>query len=149
MRNAFYGLRRARVAIVATLVAVAASRESHASCSEFRVEEAFVTSSAVFLGRVLRNEVVRSGPGSTDVDTFTTFEVERTWRGPRHRSIKVASCGGGDVVCTVGIDFIPGRDYLVFASGNRLLTSSCGAFEPERAEKPLKWLRRRPSQTPG
>ncbi len=33
--------------------------------------------------------------------------------------MKVTSCGGGDVVCTTGIEFNPGRDYLVFASGER------------------------------
>lgn len=94
-----------------------------------------------------KNEVARTGPSATDVETVTTFEVERTWKGPSQRSIKVTACGGGDVVCTVSIEFIPGRDYLVFASGNRFLTSMSNAFDANKSDELLQWLRQKPSRT--
>lgn len=149
MRNMIYPPRKATAAAILAAGLLVVSRDTYASCSEFAIEREVATSSAVFLGKVVRSEVVRTGPSPADVETVTTFKVERTWKGPGGRSIKVTSCGGGDVVCTIGIDFIPGRDYLVFADGERFETSSCSAFKADKSGTSLAWLRRRPSRTPG
>jgi hypothetical protein len=148
VRRTVYLLRRASVAAIVAVGILVSPSATYASCYEFAIEREFATARAVFLGRVVRSEVVRTGPGPVDVETVTSFTIKQSWKGPGERSMTVTSCGGGDVACTSGIAFIPGRDYLVFASGERLETSSCEAFKVEKAATSLAWLRRRPSRTP-
>ena len=130
-------------------VALFASRVSYASCYVFEIDRAFRDAKAVFVGRVVSTKLIRVGRESTDVSTVATLSVERRWKGPRTKTLDVRTCGGGDAVCTVGIEFIPGDRYIVFAYGRLFETSICDTRLVEDAGKEMLWLERKPSRPAG
>jgi len=81
---------------------------------------------AVFVGRVVALEVAPNpARASGEDDMVATLRVERRWKGPRTRTIRVRTCGTQAVGCTCGFDFQLGARYVVFATGRRLETTSC------------------------
>lgn len=54
-----------------------------------------------------------------------TFAVERRWKGPTMRRLRVQTCGTQAMLCTCGFDFQLGQRYVVFADGKPPETSSC------------------------
>jgi hypothetical protein len=101
----------------------------------------FKHSAAVFVGRVKSTDVAHGPHGTFDVQTVATFDVERWWKGPQTKTVKVRSCGTQDVVCITGIDFKPGDRYVVFATGRPLETTVCQRTElVNDAAATLKWL---------
>ena len=74
---------------------------------------------SVFAGRV-------SDVREQDGKLLVTFAVGRSWKGPRGETIAVSTPRDG-----CGVAFEAGRDYLVFASGERdaLTTDTCGTSE--------------------
>jgi len=131
------------------LVVVALTDHVAASCAVFEVGPGFRTAKAVFVGEVVATRVVRSATDPLDVRTVATVNVERSWKGPRARTLEVSACGGAGVACTVSMDFEVGRRYLFFAEGNPLSTSSCMSRPIETASAELRWLERKRSTEPG
>lgn len=83
-------------------------------------------SSAVFVGRIVSIEISsRIIDGVTVEAMIATFAVERRWKGPSIRRLRVQTCGTQTMVCTCGADFQLGQRYVVFAEGKPLQTSSC------------------------
>jgi hypothetical protein len=115
------------------------------------IENEFALSAAVFVGRVTATEVV-VGTKPFSTQTVATFSVERAWKGITEPTVRVATCGGGDVVCTVGVVFRVGERYVVFAAGKPLATSTCsrtGTAADSQWQTTWEWLRRLPSQPAG
>jgi hypothetical protein len=126
------------------VVVIFASRASYASCYVFEIDRAFRDARAVFVGRVVSTKLIRVGRDSTDVSTVATLLVERRWNGPRTKTLDVRTCGGGDAVCTVGIEFIPGDRYIVFAYGRLFETSVCDTRLVADADKEMLCLNGNP-----
>jgi len=131
------------IAIVASVMVVGSGSSAGASCAVFEIGSGFRDSRAVFIGEVLATRVVRS-----KAQTVATIRVERRWKGPRGKTIEVSTCGGGDAVCTISIDFQVGGAYLIFAEGRPLATSDCMAWPVEEAKEQLQWLQPHPSSRP-
>jgi len=83
-------------------------------------------SSAVFVGRIVSLEISSQViNGEKFENTIATFNVERRWKGPTVRRLRVQTCGTQALVCTCGFNFQLGQRYVVFADGRPLQTSSC------------------------
>jgi uncharacterized phage protein gp47/JayE len=83
-------------------------------------------SSAVFVGRIVSLEIsTMVVEGHAVENMVATFEVERRWKGPSARRLRVQTCGTQMLVCTCGVDFQLGQRYVVFAEGKLLQTNSC------------------------
>jgi hypothetical protein len=83
-------------------------------------------SSAVFVGRIVSLEIsTKVVKGHRIENMVATFEVERRWKGPSARRLRVQTCGTQMMACTCGVDFQLGQRYVVFAEGRPLQTSSC------------------------
>ena len=83
-------------------------------------------SRAVFVGRIVSLEISSKViNGETIENMIATFAVERRWKGPTLRRLRVQTCGTQALVCTCGFDFQLGQLYVVFADGKPLQTSSC------------------------
>ncbi len=101
------------------------------SCSEPPpAEEALRQADAVFIGTLSKFELI----GHLDLSAgpqagirwvrVATFDVTSSWKGSSQPSMEVTTgAGGGDC----GVDFIVGRQYLVYASVNEgtLQTNIC------------------------
>jgi hypothetical protein len=102
----------------------------------------------VFAGEVIATDVMwGTEPRSTY--TVATFLVERAWKGVTEPIVRVETCGGGDIICTVAVDFKVGERYIVFAGGESLATFRCS--RTGTAAHPLwqatwEWLRGLPGQ---
>lgn len=137
------------VVLSAVLTCVAGVRMSASCVVDARdpFEHHFATSSTVFLGKAVRQQVVSTNAGPVDRSTVTTFEVETTWKGDASRStLTITTCGGpvGDVTVDCnegGYDFAVGRRYVVFANGNPLTTNGCvPTTDADKASTLLQWL---------
>jgi hypothetical protein len=105
------------------------------------IEAEYRRSAAVFTGRVTSLRIVRGPKGEFDVETVATFEVQQWWKGRPTKFVEVRSCGGDDVVCTVGFQFDVGVSYVVFAQRHPLQTSNCLRTQiVDEAADVLKWL---------
>jgi len=110
------------------------------------VEREFEVSRAVFIGTITKIEVQDRG-GALDTRTVATFSVERAWKGAEASTIRVGTCGGGNVICTVGLTFNLGERYVVFAMGPDLGASKCGRTGTESHylwNETMDWLLRQP-----
>jgi hypothetical protein len=130
------------------IVFVALAGRAGASCAVFEIESGFRDAKAVFVGQVVATRVVQSATDRSDVRTVATVRVERKWKGPRAKNLEVSACGGGDVLCTVSMDFEIGGRYLFFADGTPLSTSSCMSRPVETASAELRWLERKTRSRP-
>jgi hypothetical protein len=109
-------------------------------------EREFANSAAVFIGTVRSTKVIRNSDSPGDVDTVAIIEVERYWKGFSTQIIQVRTCGG---VCTVGVRFLEGSRYIVFATGDELTTTSCQRTGSVKdSPNTMRWLERRPSRRP-
>jgi hypothetical protein len=83
-------------------------------------------SSAVFVGRIVSLEISSKVIGGVTIENMIAiFDVQRRWKGPSVRRLRVQTCGTQTLVCTCGVDFQLGQRYVVFAEGKPLQTSSC------------------------
>jgi hypothetical protein len=128
----FYGPRKraggVAPALTICLLLMAFARSAHACvCSETgTVKDEVESSRAVFLGRLIGLRIDVVDVEHTKVErTVATFRVERSWKGPKLAKVDVWTCGDQVTVCTCGVDFKLGEQYLVFASGKPLSTASC------------------------
>jgi hypothetical protein len=121
-----------RLVLIAALVIGAPPRVLVAQCVTFdNPPELFAVSDAVFLGKVV--ETAPTGArGHHVIESIATFRLERSWKGPRDRVVRV----GSETPLQIG------RRYLVFATGRPLATSTeCRWSEPiEQATEKLDWL---------
>jgi hypothetical protein len=141
--------RPLRAVLIGVVVLLASSRQAVGSCAVFEIAQGFRDARAVFIGQVLSTRVVRAKTTPFDVNTVAIVRVERQWKGPRAKTLEVSSCGGGDVVCTVSMEFVVGQRYLFFAEGRPLSTSDCMSQSFDAARSELRWLERKPSTRPG
>jgi hypothetical protein len=106
--------------------------EAHAQCVIVdKPEELFALSDMVFRGTVVATEST-GARGSHQVVEIATFRVDQSWKGDPAREVRV----GADRA------FEKGKEYLVFAGGKPLSTSTlCRSTELiERAKPKLDWL---------
>ena len=90
------------------------------------VADEYRQSRAVFIGRIVSLEIsTKVVKGNRIEDMIATFDVERRWKGPSVRRLRVQTCGTQTQLCTCGADFQLGQRYVVFAEGKALQTSSC------------------------
>ncbi len=97
------------------------------------MESDFDISDAVFAGRVIALEIIHpvgSVAAADDEWMVATLVVERRWKGTPSKTMRVATCGTQDSVCTCGTQFLLGSRYVVFARRDRyfgrvLTTGSC------------------------
>jgi hypothetical protein len=83
-------------------------------------------SSAVFVGRIVSLQISSKLINGERIESMiATFDVERRWKGPTFRRLRVQTCGTQALVCTCGFDFQLGQRYVVFADGKPFQTSSC------------------------
>ena len=134
------------LAVVALLVGVlvaAPSRLDARSCIVgLSNDQHLETSSAVFLGQVVGQRVVRDGRGDTEVET--TFAVESQFKGEPVQRAVVRTCGGDGMMCPNSFVFEPEQWYVVFAWGSPLRTTNCSLTSTREAGSPvLAWLRER------
>lgn len=128
---------------LAFVLALTLNARSSASCAVFEISSGFRDARAVFVGEVLATRIVRLH--NDDVRTIATVKVEQRWKGPTGKMLEVSACGGGDVVCTVSMEFKVGRRYLFFAESDPLFTSDCMSQPIEKAAAELQWLQQKPS----
>lgn len=95
-------------AVLAALCGARVSAEDACTCLQpvAHATKELARHASVFAGTVSKVE-----PG--DDASRVTFEVARVYKGPRRKTLTVAS--GGAAACAVG--FEEGREYLVFADG--------------------------------
>ena len=114
---------------LACLVAIlcAARPASACVCADLgSLADEYRRSSAAFVGRIVSLEIsTKVVEGHRIENMVATFEVERRWKGPSVRRLRVQTCGTQMLVCTCGVDFQLGQRYIVFAEGKPLQTSSC------------------------
>lgn len=103
-------------------------------------DQHFAASEVVFFGRATGQQVV---PGRDDrSETETTFEVTTHWKGAPRKQIAIRTCGSPGVWCEHEFKFEPGKNYLVFASGNPLRTSMCSLTSAgANADVVVAWLK--------
>ena len=103
------------------------------------IDAEFTKSSAVFLGRVTDKRVIRNSGGSPT--TITTLQLIKSWKGPITRTLEVFSCGGEEVVCNPGFEFLIGQEFVVFATGDPLWVHGCDRTALiSNARQTLRWL---------
>jgi hypothetical protein len=88
------------------------------SCMSAPVEKEFSWSEAVFAGEAVSVE----GEGSED--RTVTFRVVKTWKGPDRGTLQVRTAASG---ASCGYGFEEGREYVVYAAGDRLEVNLCSA----------------------
>jgi hypothetical protein len=132
--------------IVGSIVVAGASPSDACICVKSEGLEAdFREAGAVFAGRVIALEI-HTHPGDDERTEYTVaiFAVERRWRGPTSKRIRVTTCGTQEMICTCGSDFVLGGRYLVFAEGKELWAGSCGRTKrlglKIREHPELDWL---------
>jgi hypothetical protein len=125
-------------ALMIALVLTRAVAGAFPQCVEFdKPEDLFARSDAVFVGTVLANNATGER-GSHAITNTVTIQVERKWKGPVRREMRV----GADTQLSIG------KRYIVFASGAPLSTSVLcrGAERVEGAPKKMAWLSKQKSQ---
>lgn len=137
-------IRRLALAVMVSAGIAWAIASVRAECATLSLEKEFNQSLAVFVGRVAAQSV---SADVTPVQTETTFEVERVWKGKpdADKRLRVRTCGGtvGDlsVKCGESFPFAPGTRYVVFADGDPLTTDTCHHTAwIEKATETIQWL---------
>jgi hypothetical protein len=120
-----------------------------AECVVDGPERVFDDATAVFLGRAVSQSIVRSTLPSGRA-TETTFAVRQVWKGPTEVTLRVQTCGWADNNtmggwCGDSAQFTIGSQYLVFASGNPLVSVGCESLPASSGNSFLKWLASKPS----
>ena len=136
--------------VVLAVAIVALSALLRADCPNVDLDQQFASADAVFVGRVIGQEVVNSPrrPKPHDRMTETTFTVEDLWKG-NGTTVRVRTCSwsveGVNLTCSEDFHFQIRDTYIVFASGTPLETSGCSATARlDKAETVLKWLAGKP-----
>jgi hypothetical protein len=127
--------------IAALTLALAPTPLPASSCPKFKIDQAYERSTTIFVGRAVSS--TESNPEVNRVMTFTTFAVEKTWKGtPEDGAITVGTLGGQGITYGGEVQFQIGATYLVFAEGDPLRTSSCAAWpiRDMRARDAIEWL---------
>lgn len=117
-----------RFCLACIVAVVCAARPAAAcACADLgSLADEYRRSGAVFVGRIVSVEIsTRVHEGHRVENMIATFYVERRWKGPHARRLRVRTCGTQTQVCTCGADFQLGQRYVVFAEGKPLETSSC------------------------
>ena len=117
-----------RLCLACVVVILCAARPAGACvCADLgSLADEYRRSSAVFVGRIVSLEIsTKVIEGDRIENMVATFDVERRWKGPSVRRLRVQTCGTQMLVCTCGVDFQLGQRYVVFAEGKPLQTSSC------------------------
>lgn len=126
-RKGVYDMIR-RLFLACVVAIVCAARPVHACvCADLgSLADEYQRSSAVFVGRIVSIEIATKVVDGHRIESMVaTFDVERRWKGPSARRLRVQTCGTQMLVCTCGVDFQLGQRYVVFAEGKPLQTSSC------------------------
>jgi hypothetical protein len=117
-----------RFLILACIVATMCAARPVAACTCADLgplADEYHHSSAVFVGRIVSIEISsKIIEGERVENMIATFAVERRWKGPSIRRLRVQTCGTQTLVCTCGVGFQLGQRYVVFAEGKPLQTSS-------------------------
>jgi len=80
----------------------------------------------VVLGRVVDLAIAsKQVDGGTVEYTVATIHVEKRWKGPKQTRIKVNTCGKQVLVCTCGVNFQFGGEYIMVTERDSQV-SSCG-----------------------
>lgn len=114
---------------LACIIAILCAARPAAACvcaDPGSLADEYRRSSAVFVGRIVSLEIsTKVVEGRRIENMIATFDVERRWKGPSARRLRVQTCGTQMLVCTCGVDFQLGQRYVVFAEGKPFQTSSC------------------------
>jgi len=134
-----------RLCLACIIAIVCAARPASACvCADLgSLADEYHRSSAVFVGRIVSLEITSKLIGGDRIENMVaTFAVERRWKGPSVRRLRVQTCGTQTLVCDCGVDFQLGQRYVVFAEGKPLQTSSCNrtAIADAAGEDVLKGL---------
>jgi hypothetical protein len=100
-----------RAAVLVAASAAPRADTAHAcacTASEHNPEGWFAGADAAFQGTAVRIEPRKHR-------SFTTFRVERVWKGPPRLTVEITG-NGGTVVSSCDYPFNDGRSYVVFAS---------------------------------
>jgi hypothetical protein len=106
----------------------------------------------VFVGRIVSLEISSKVIGGETIENMiATFDLERRWKGPSVRRLRVQTCGTQALVCTCGFNFQLGERYVVFAEGKPLKTSSCNrnAILPQLPQGEATKIRAAGAELPG
>lgn len=130
--------------LLAGLLVVPPQRAFACTCmdADYASPKFLDTMDAVFVGRVISVAEIRartSNPGP--YEAMVTFFVQKGYKGIDGAVVEVASNLSG---VTCGLDYVVGREYLVFATSRDdvLLTSVCNGSRPvEQAGDLLTQLR--------
>lgn len=110
---------------------------------------ASISSTAIFVGRVVNSEPIPVRQRVSELTTKVTFAIEQSWAGPASGEIAVSTWRVGSRYC--GLPFERGGRYLVWAWGNEgmLLTDACSRTRlAGEAADDLVWLEGRRSREP-
>jgi hypothetical protein len=124
---------------------------TRADCGLLTLDDYFIRSQIVFVGRAIGQQVVPIRPPSGTRATETTFEIEELSKRQADTIPRVQTCGwtegGLEMTCAEGFTFVMGSRYLVFAAGDPLETSGCWPNGlVDRSERTLEWLASKPSK---
>ena len=144
-----------RFVILACIVATmcAAHPVAACTCADLgSLADEYHHSRAVFVGRIVSIEISSKIVDGERVENMVaTFTVERRWKGPTIRRLRVQTCGTQTLVCTCGFSFQLGERYVVFAEGKPLETSSCNrnAILPQLPQGEATKIRAGGAELPG
>lgn len=115
------------------------------SCGRISIEDAFRSSDAVFIGKVISIEpkvgtvhrwIIATYDNLTNKDIDDSLfdmevklEVTKLWKGGATKSLTIVT-PDPDVCCICGFEFQVGQSYLVYADGTPLSTSICSRTKP-------------------
>jgi hypothetical protein len=143
-------IRRLVLASMISVGIAGAIASVRAECATLSLDKELNQSLAVFVGRAATQSVLAD---VTPVQTETTFEVERVWKGKpdADKRLRVRTCGGtvGDLSysCGESFKFASGTRYVVFAGGDPLMTNTCyHTAWIEEAKETLQWLSNKESR---
>jgi hypothetical protein len=88
------------------------------SCGDISQREAYRKSHAIFIGQFVE---YGETPKNKDAPFPIKFKVEKMWKGKRQAEIVIHTYDLARSVCSEG--FIPGKKYLVYAYGDKLLAN--------------------------
>lgn len=122
-------MRATRIACLTLSAVLLASTRPAAACVCYEsagLQADYREATAVFAGQVVALQIVSTRvAGTVEEQTVATLRVERRWKGPKDREIRVRTCGTQEMFCTCGTDFRLGAHFVVFAIGKPLATGSC------------------------
>jgi hypothetical protein len=99
---------------------------------------------SVFAGEVVALELLETKVGDAVLrDMVATFRVSRRWKGVQGDRVKVKTCGTQTEICSCGVAFELGKRFVVFASGEPLVTGGCTrtqAFIAAPGSPDFQWM---------